>query len=530
MGIFIHLNISNTIKAEEWERAYEKSLELVKRMPFMEKKEKECYGAKLICATKTVEKERYGRLGWHTIGDSISLKWAENYFLPRNILERKEPDASGKEYIDPYMSILPAYSDFSFEDERCDKVIELWGNKTQAEPYHFYLLAVACMLEQELPGKVAIYGDITRGQCKRAAQIASDLLGEEIELPDRCDLQRLYRRVREMPLQEGEVVNSFLALHLGKQEEEFGEFIRKNFSSEELQAYWESVFEYSNIATYGFSDRLKKYLLWGFSVADLNKYVQFHDEEGNSLEEKFVKAVLDTEVFLEEKDCEDVLEIDQEKEGSYSIYTLLAQFMFAGAKNHRVNRYIPLEDLIKELTECVGDDCDISRIVAEYMEERERNNTEDNPTDMLNTHIHKMCDKEMTSREKYDITDAEQLMWFENGKTIDESLNKWILGSFAFYRTTLEEENYKKLLQEGSSKAIRFLIEQNRSLLFMEESWEEIFHEIEENITTLERYYPMVRMELSTDDQLQLIQAFVLNDEFYEYCMKQLDHQGSDVV
>ena len=78
---------------------------------------------------------------------------------------------------------------------------------------------------------------------------------------------------------------------------------------------------------------------------------------------------LDTEVFLEEKDCEDILEIDREEEGSYSIYTLLAHFAFAGAKNHRVNRYVPLEVLLAELEKCVGGLCDVSQIVTEYMAE-----------------------------------------------------------------------------------------------------------------------------------------------------------------
>ena len=523
MGIFINLNIANTIKAEEWERAYEKSLLLVERMPLMDKVMKECYGTQLICATKTVEEEHVGGLGWHTIGDSVSLKTAEDYFLPRDIFKSKKTDTSEEEYVDPYMSILPAYGKFSFEDKRCNKIIDLWGNKTQAEPYHFYLLAIACMLEQELPGKVAVYGDITRGQYKKAARIASDLLGEEIELPDRCDLQKLYQRVKKMPLQEEEVINAFLTLHLGKQEEEFGEFIRKNFSSKELQAFWKNVFEHSDCATYGFSNWLKKYLLWGFSVADLKKYVQFHDEEGNSMAEKFVKAVLDTEVFLEEKDCEDVLEIDQEEEGSYSIYTLLAQFVFAGAKNHRVNRYIPLEDLMSELEECVGDICDVSRIVAEYMEKRESQKDKDNPTDILNTYMHDMVDQKMTSMEKYDITDTEYLVAFEKGDTIDEALNKEALDTFAIYRSVLEDESYKELLQKDSSEVIRFLIEYNRYFLLMDESWEKIFHDIEENITALERYYPMVRMKPSTDDQVQLIRAFVLNDEFYQYCMEQLD-------
>lgn len=523
MGIYIYLNISTAIKAKEWELAYEKSLILVKQLPFMEKIKKEYYGANLICGTKTEEKEYYGRLGWLTVGDSYSMNTAEEYFLPKNILERINTDLSKEKYVDSYMSILPAYSNFSFEDQRCNRVIGLWGNKTQAEPYHFYLLAVACMLEHELPGKVAVYGDITRGQYKKAAQIASTILKEEIKLPDRCDMQKLFQRVKKMPLQDKEMVNAFSTLYLGNQDKEFGAFIRNNFSEKELQFFWEDIFNYSKIGTYGFSDWLKKYLLWGFSISNIKNYISFQLEEGSNQASKFVEAVLDTEIFLNEKDCEDVLEIDKEEEGSYSVSTLMAQFLFAGAKNHRVDRYIPLEELITELVECVNGSCDVSQIIANYMEEREKKNDEISSTDLLNTYMHGMRKKLMTSRKEYDITDPEQLMLFKNGNTIDETLNKSLLNSFAVYRKALEETYYEELLHKDFPEAIRFLIEQNRYILLMEESWKKIFHDIEENIATLERYYPMIRMKITKNEQHQIIQALVLNDEFYQYCIEQLD-------
>lgn len=521
MGIYIHLNISDTITADEWKRAYQKSVVLMEKMPFIEKTVKECYGTKLVCATKTVEKERYGRMGWHTIGDSISMKTAENYFLPQNITSSEKTDAYMKPYMDPYMSILPAYcSSISFEDERCNRVIGLWGNKTQAEPYHFYLLAVACMLEHELPGKVAIYGDITKGQCKKAVEIVSDMLREKIELPDRCDLQRLYNRVKNMPLQKSEIVDAFAKLYLGNQDEEFGVFVQKHFSDEEFKFFWRRVFGNSKVGTYGFSEWLKDYLLWGFQIVDLKEYVQFDDEEGNSLAEEFVSAVLDTEVFLEEKDCEDVLEIDKEAEGSYSVNTLLAHFVFAGAKNHRVNRYIPLEELVVALSECVGDCCDVSQIVTEYMAKRAKQDAKSNLTDLLINFVHSWRDKIMSSREEYDISEAEDLMLFENGDTIEISLNERLLDFFAFYRETLDEDRYRELQRKGSFAAIRYLVEQNRYFLFMEESWQKIFNDIQKNIATLERYYPMVRVKPSEDGDIQIVRALVLNDGLYQYCME----------
>ena len=215
MGIYIHLNISNRVTEDEWARAYQKSVCLMKKMPFIEKTVKTYHGVRLVCMTKTIEKEWFGEIGWHTIGDSVSLKTAEDYFLPKVIACSDKEGVDMKSYVDPYMSILPEYAAFDFEDERCHQIIHLWGDKTQAEPYHFYLLAVACMLEYELPGKVAVYGDITKGQCRKALRIVSELSGEQIELPDRCDLHRLYARVRKMPLHKDEIVDAFVALYMG---------------------------------------------------------------------------------------------------------------------------------------------------------------------------------------------------------------------------------------------------------------------------------------------------------------------------
>ena len=101
-----------------------------------------------------------------------------------------------------------------------------------------------------------------------------------------------------MPLKKNKVVDAFTVLYVGNQNEEFGEFIRRGFTDEELKLFWSEQFSYSKIGTYGFSDWLKKYLLWGFQVSNLKEYIRFEDEESNNLADKFVREVLDTEVFL----------------------------------------------------------------------------------------------------------------------------------------------------------------------------------------------------------------------------------------
>lgn len=528
MGIYINLNISDTVTKKEWSRAYNKSLSLVEKMPLIEKGLKRCYGADLVYAKKTTEGVwRYnGEMGWHAIGDSITMKTAENYFLPKDILMLKETGEDTGPYVDPYMSILPAYSVISDSDKLYKHVVGLWGNKTQGEPYHIYMLAVACMLEQELPGKVAIYGDITKGQCKRATEIASDILGENIEMPDRCKLQELYNRVRKMPLQRSEVIEAFSRLYLGNQDEEFIKFVRENFTDEEWGPYWENAFGGFKVGTLGFSSWLKDYLSWGFSLPELKKYVQFYDEDGKNLAEDFVKAVLYTEVYLEDKDCEDVLEIDHEEKGTYSIYTLLAKFVFAGAKNYRVNRYIPMEELLSDLIECVGDQCNVKQIIDKHLAEQNKRNKKYNPTDMLNEIVHNMRDDQVSLREEYDIASVEDLVYFENGDTIAEMEDERLLDFFTFYRSILDEKEFNNLRSGKPEEAIRFLIEQNKYLLFTEESWQKIFNEIENDIMTFERYYPMVRVKVKSDYHVPVIRALALNDDLYQYCMEKVSDRS----
>ena len=86
-------------------------------------------------------------------------------------------------------------------------------------------------------------------------------------------------------------------------------------------------------------------MLWGFEIDKLCKYINFTDDEGNEHYEDFVKRIMDAKLHLKDKNCADPLKIDQEEAQPYSIWTLMAQFGFAGARNKKVDRYIPIEDI-----------------------------------------------------------------------------------------------------------------------------------------------------------------------------------------
>ena len=92
--------------------------------------------------------------------------------------------------------------------------------------------------------------------------------------------------------------------------------------------------------------------------------------------------------------------------------------------------------------------------------------------------------------------------------------------SFKFYSGLLEEQQFKDLMKETHEKKSVFLIEQNRYLILRDKDWLHIFSEIKNHQDTYRRYYPMVRVKCDSMGLMQMIRAFVLNDELYEYLEK----------
>lgn len=100
--------------------------------------------------------------------DYDTLKGAEEYSLPRDLVGDREVDPKAG---DAMMSVLPEYTDYGRDHGRSCHIYSLWDAKTQGEPYHMYLLAIACLIEDRLGDKAFVHGDITLGQCRKAVDL-----------------------------------------------------------------------------------------------------------------------------------------------------------------------------------------------------------------------------------------------------------------------------------------------------------------------------------------------------------------------
>lgn len=433
MDISISLSISDTVTTAEWQKVYEESLKLVKAFPFCEIVNREFFGQDLVCAVRTEERIERGRAGWKAAGDFITLQCAEEYYLPGKLPKRggkvKEKEA------DALMGIAPAYTMIGRDDERVKHCEQLWGNKTQGKPYHMYLLAAACMVEERLEGKAVVHGDITGGQCRRAVEMANEVLEHPIRIPVRCDLERFYARVRSLPLTVEEILHFFIRTYMGERDHVFGEFIREHFTKEEMKACWNAEFREMGMYTEEFEELFCEYLEMGFAPEELRRYISFVDKEGNECYDYFMKNVMQDRVH---KQVDGAAENFQKKDES--------------------------------------------------------------------------------ERERYVISEYEDLANYKEGDSICPSLRERILKSYQFYAATSQEENFDKLMQMDYKQRCRFLINRSRNLILKTRAWEKIFDDIQMNEESFRRYYPMVRMRLSSDGLRNLARAFVTNDALFEFC------------
>jgi hypothetical protein len=538
MGIFIELDISKSVTKAEWEAVYGETLQLIKNLPLAERRQVDIHGVNTICFVKTEEhdfpsvwNQRPPYVGWAAEGDLETLKRAEQLFLPRDLIGDRaiEEDAG-----DAMLGACPTFMDYDSEEKRFSQVYGCWGYKTQGEPYHIYLLAVACLIEARLGTKAFVYGDITRGQCKKAVEIANEFLERKIEMPDRCYADRLMRRVDALDLPETDKIDVFETFYLGTKDAAFGESLRQYYPKELLNVYWKNRFENTKIGTRGFDKKISEYLLWGFEIDELCEFVHFEDDDGNMLYEQFVNRIMDAKLHLKDKNCADPLQIDQEEEQPYSIRALFAQWGFAGAENKKVDRYMSIEKIRAALRKGLKDRFDVDTVIDEYL----KNEAEQIEINLKGKDVTKeqvamaakqdaaeafgqLMDRKRTeiaeAYETYDINDFEDLMGYEKGDTISPALAEALGRSRKVMDETLDEPTFVALMDKSAEEKLRWIVSQNQYILLTKTDWEQIYNNLEEQPDSFARYYSLMRVDSGRNHLSLMTGALMVNDALYVY-------------
>lgn len=458
------------------------------------------------------------------------------FILPcvsRDLVEDADIDPSAG---DAMLVNAPSCLGYDWDDKRFNKVYRLWGNKTQGRPYHLYLLAVAALIEARLGKKAFTDGDITRGQFRKAVEIANMVLDKPIDLPDRCNMERLYKRVTELPLEPVEQMTIFKKTYLGVKDQEFGNYLRQNFPEDVIKAYWEKEFKDCKIGSIGFNSMIGEYLLWGFGLRELCDYVNFKSENEEKQYRDFVKCIMDAKLHIKDKNCEDILNIDPERESPYGVEWLFAQFMFAGVHNKKVDRYIPIEEIKSALIEGLGSKCETEKIIDDYLKEEAKKSDfmlnrelsvkdvelaiEQDPAEAFMQTMNLNSEQLDEIKEKYDISESDHLLYYKEGNKIKPSIEKSFAYLMNFLEGVLEEEEYTEFLNDSAKARCKCIVDRNKYILIRDTDWDKIFTDIEKNKSSFGRYYSLIRIKMDTNELVDMCKALMINDELYEYGKK----------
>ena len=248
MGTYLYLAISKSVTKEEWEKVYPETLHLMKKFHLAEQREVKIHGIDVTCLVPSEEHVfTYGwcgekkKVGWMTGGDYKTLGYAEDFFIPRDLTEGTEwePDAG-----DAMMGALAGYLNNNWDDPRFNHAYHLWGYKTQGEPYHRLLLAIACLIATRLGDKVFVYGDISNYLCKEAVKLANQYAEHPVEMPSQCHRERFMQRVQELPIPDEDKSRIFKAFYL--EEKDCAGLFVHSFDGEPInhEINWPSMLKY----------------------------------------------------------------------------------------------------------------------------------------------------------------------------------------------------------------------------------------------------------------------------------------------
>lgn len=525
MGIFVSLYISDSVTDKEWEKVYEETLGLISHFPLCDIKREKIHGIDTFCLVPTQEDKK--KLCWSTCGDYYSYKTAETHYMYRHIQKNGENQHSDDIY-DAILGAVPVLSD----EEREKHVFSIWGeDKTQGEPFQIFLLSVACLFEARLHEKIFTHGDITRGQLKKAVEIANKYLDSPIEMPDSCFPDRLAERIKKLNITTYDQISTLISLFLGTKDKVFGDCLRKYFSQEDLDAYWKSVFSRNYIGTTGFEKNFKNYMLWGFDFEKLMSLIDYADETGEPQYEKFINIVMDGKLHIKEKNCIDHLEIHPEEEQPYGIATLFAQIFLGGARNKKIDRYIPIDEIRFSLNKELGDKCDVNKIIDNYLKKERKedmseksemaqdNSQKDDPAEELHQMLETERAKLVKNQEDYDIIVCHQALHYKKGNTISPEIEEYLKNFQKYAIDALNSQKFKEFSGKDIKDVCRIFAHRSRDFWLTKSDWERIFDEVEKDRAKIERYYPCFKLEFDSNEIIELDRALILNDELYDYCM-----------
>ncbi|MFC5587884.1 hypothetical protein ACFPRA_03050 [Sporosarcina soli] len=359
---------------------------------------------------------------------------------------------------------------------KVDKV-SVFEAKTQGEPFHIPLLAIACLIESRFPQHAMVYGDLSIGQMEKAVKWANSILKKPIELTERADNEKLLMRIKQVLKDEAAALEALMNLTMREQDMELGKLVRMHFSSETIAAYYLSQFKKHKIVTYGFSTVLSNYLNKGFSLEGACELCVLDPDGCNFDAQKFAKSVLSMQWAIHETNPVDLISTkinasDSDKPKTVNSMLGKTLLQMAGFREEMKSN-LSFEEVVRILCNQLGHLCNIDLLVDE-VNEKDRNLT--NLLEDFHTKFDNDSEGEVVNRIRYTITAVEDLILWKPGDTIHPSLEEGITKVKEFVEKLLERDKdfFEDFQNMTENDKMRKLIQFNRFFYIHKRVWDEV--------------------------------------------------------
>ena len=507
---YLHFSISKSVSQEEWTKVYEETLVLADKIALADWGKFYYNGVRsnAYCKVKEQTKEDFGKVKhfWQACGDYNYMSTGEYFRLEReidNYNENAVPAILGQLYLFP-----------DIRSKIYENQINTTDLRISGKTYFIRLLAILCFIESKLKEKIFISGDFDRHDCKTAVKIINNHLNEQIELPARCDFNRLYNIVKKTDISDEEKIYLMEKTYMGNINLNYKNHIEEKFGKEILNNFWKYRFTDCIIGSYGFQKALEAYFSYGLGFKDLFKYIQLNNTKEDCI--KLLKSIIEEENNRNRYTRNVGISRDPENNIVHGFSYGFQHSLFGPEPIETfLFKKFTIDDYVNELSKYLDNQIDIRNFLLENIKEEDEVS--------FDTRLREYCHRDtyvmFEGEENYDIVFPQDLIYYKTGDTIAPYLLDNIQSAIKNSKNRLSDKKFKEISEKETTEQIYELTDIYHQFPVRDIDWIHAIDYFNTHSDALERYYPLFYMIIELFSQTEYIAtALFINDEFYRFC------------
>lgn len=505
MGIYITLKrVSAGITDHEWEEVYKETLIALKNYPFADKVlAKTDNGKKYYQTDQAKERELtpiYEGKGWHVIGDLETCQYAESFILVEdNNYYRRNED------IDQGEDILKCIT----KDKQC---VTVWDSKTQGDPYHIPLLAIACLIEDRLEGKAIVQGNIRMFEVEEACKWINKCMDKEVAYPVIADPHKLITRLQKIYTKIEEQLKYFYDLYIDILDVEIRGILEQVLGKDVLWQYYQEQLEKVEVDTTEFVRLTEQMLKIGYRLEEVVSAFGHSKERARDEIETFIRHILTERIsvyYLPKKEVYTPGNVEGQMVFMLDALLGYNRNKYELSEEERVQLADRLKFIFPKHMKVIDD------ITAEAIEKKkEKVQRYEAYLDILNTRL----DQQREHMQNYDVVATYELANWEKGDTIAPDVENGLKEVVNILKITDEElKGMNELIQQlRASDKLEYMLREECSKFLLPKLFWDYINENRDNDRVIRVIVNLLRVDVMSANNYHLIKYILCNPGLIE--------------